>query len=90
MTREDFENSTKCWICDNVCVEGIVKIRDNFHATGNYRDSAHRDCNSKVKLNHKIPMVLQKLKNYDLHLIMQEPGKFDFKINFILNELENI
>ena len=55
ITRNDdeyFENSTKCWICDN-----DVKVRDHCHITGNYRDSAHRDCNSNVKLNHNIPVV---------------------------------
>ena len=32
MTKKDiFENSTKCWICDKVYVEGDVKIRDNCH-----------------------------------------------------------
>ena len=57
MTRkddEDFENSSKCWICD---------------ITGNCRGSVHRYCNIKVKLNHKIPIVFHNLKNYDTHLI---------------------
>ena len=48
----------------------------------------HRDCNINVKLNHKIPIVLQNLKHYDSHLIMQELGKFNFKINVIPNILE--
>ena len=33
-------------------------------------------------------MVFHNLKNYDSHLIMQELGKFDLKMNFILNRLE--
>ena len=41
-----------------------------------------------VKLNHKIPIISHNLRNYDSHLIMQEPGKFDFKINVIPNEGE--
>ena len=48
-----FENSTKYWNCDNVYVDRDVKARDYFHITRTYRDSAHRDCNIKVKLNHK-------------------------------------
>ena len=28
---EDFEDSTKCWICDNVYADGDVKVRDHFH-----------------------------------------------------------
>ena len=38
---EDFENSTKCWICDNGYVDGDVKATDHFHITGKYRGSAH-------------------------------------------------
>ena len=39
-------------------------------------------------LNHKIPVVFHNLKNYDSHLIMQELGKFNLKINVIPNGLE--
>ena len=28
---EDFKNSTKCWICDNVYVDGDVKVRGHCH-----------------------------------------------------------
>ena len=43
--------------------------------------------NINVKLNYKIPVVFQKLKNYDSYLIMKELGKFNLKINLIPNEL---
>ena len=86
--NEDFKNSTKCWICDNDYVDNDVKVRDHCHITGKYRGSAHRDCNINVKLNHKIPVVFHNLKNYDSHLIMQELGKFNLKINVIPNGLE--
>ena len=39
-------------------------------------------------LNHKIPVILHSLKSYGLHLIMQELGKFNLKINVIPNGLE--
>ena len=48
--NEDFENSTKCLICDNDNVDRDVKVRDHCHITGKYRGSAHRDCNTNV--NH--------------------------------------
>ena len=35
----DFENSTKCWICDNVFVDGDVKVRAPCHITGKYRST---------------------------------------------------
>ena len=69
---EDFKNSTKCWICDNGYCNGDVKERDHCDITRIYRASSPRDCNIKVNLNQKIPIVFHNLKNYDSHLIMQE------------------
>ena len=80
---KDFDSSTKSWICDNVLVEGDVKVRDHCHITGKYRGSAQRKCNIKVNLNHKIPVLFHSLKNYNSHPIMQELSKFNFKINAI-------
>ena len=85
---EDFRNSTKYWICDNVYVDVDVKVRDHCHVTGKYRGPTHRDCNVKVKLNNKIHVIFHNPKNYDSHLIMQELVKFNFKINVIPNRLE--
>ena len=72
-------------ICDRAYADDDVKVRDHCHITGKCRGSAHKDCNIKVKLNHKIPVVFHKIKNYDSHLIMQELVKRDFKINVIPN-----
>ena len=47
----------------------------------------HRDYNIRFKLNQKIPFILRNVENYDLHLIMHERGKFNFKINIIPNGL---
>ena len=41
--NEDFENFTKCWICEESYVDGNVKVRDHRHTKRNYRGSAHRD-----------------------------------------------
>ena len=79
--NEDFKNSTKWWICDNDYVDNDVKEGDHCRITGKYRGSAH-------KLSHKIPAVFHNLKNYDSHLIMQELGKFNPKINVVTNGLE--
>ena len=68
--------------------DGDVKVRDHCDVTGKYRRPAHRDCNIDVKSNLKIHVVFHNLKNYDSHLIMQELGKFNLKINVIPNELE--
>ena len=91
MTKEDnkdFENSIKCWICDNDCIDNDVKVRDNCHITGKYRGSAVRDCYTSVELNHKIPVVFHNLNDYDSHLTKQELGKFNLNINVIPNGLD--
>ena len=86
--HEDFENSTKCWICDNGYIDGDVKVKDHCHIIGKYRVSAHRDCNINVKSNHKIPVVFDNLRNYDSYIIMHDIRKFNLKVNVIPNGLE--
>ena len=87
--NKDFENSTKSCISDNDFTNnGDVEVRDDCHITGKYRGSAHRDCNINTKLNKKIAVTFHNLKDYDSHLIMQELGKFNLKINVIPNGLE--
>ena len=86
--NEDIEKSTKCWICDNDFFDGDVNVRDHCYITGKYRGSARRDCIINVKLNQKIFVVFYNLNKYDSHLIMQEQGKFNLKINAMPNGLE--
>ena len=91
ITKEDnesFKNSTKCSICDNGYVDHDVKVKDHCHITGKYRGSAYIDCNINLKLNHKTFLVSHNLKSYDSHLLMEEIGKINFKINVIPNGLE--
>ena len=65
----------------------MMMLRDICHINGKYTGSAHRNCNTKVKVSNKIPVLFHKLKNYASHLITQELGKFNFKINVITNWL---
>ena len=80
--NENFQNSNKCWICDNDYINIKVKISDHCHMTGKYRGSAYRNC------NHKIPIVFHNVKKYDSHLLMHNLGKFNLKTSIIPNELE--
>ena len=44
---ENFQDSTKCWICDNGHIDGNVKVRHHCHITGKYRflaDGNINDC----------------------------------------------
>ena len=67
MTKEDeesFESSTKCWICDNTFVKGVVKLRDPCHVTGNFRDAWYRDWHvfgTEIDISHNdYPLALDK------------------------------
>ena len=43
MSAEDeqrFQSRIKCWICDVFFNVGENRVRDHFHITGKYRDSA--------------------------------------------------
>ena len=48
---------------------------------GKYRGSAHKNCNLNLSLTKKVPFVFRNFQNYDSHLIFQELGSNDFKIN---------
>ena len=54
---EHFENSIKYSLCNNVYVDGDVKLRDQCYITQKYGGSAHRSCKNNVELNHKIHIV---------------------------------
>lgn len=54
MTDEDeanFAKATKCHICGNAYTKTDTSVRDYCHITGNYRGSAHQDCNLKLCIN---------------------------------------
>ena len=72
----------------NSMIKKSKYCNDHCHITGKYRGSAHRDCNNNLRLNHKIPIIFHNLKNYDSHLIIQELGKFNIKVNVIPNGFE--
>ena len=67
--NEDFQNSTKCMICDNDYINTDIKVRYHCRVTGKYRGSVPTDCNIDVKLYHKIPVEFHNLKKYDSILL---------------------
>ena len=59
MTIEDennYQNSQNCWTCN----EKLDK--DHCHITGKYRDAAHSQCNVKLKIPKKLPIIFNNLK----------------------------
>ena len=78
MTEEnetDFQKATKCHICDQQYQDKDIRVRDHCHITGEFRGSAHQDCNLKLQINPetiKIPVFFHNLRGYDSHFIMQQ------------------
>ena len=46
--NKDFENSTKCCICDTDYIANDNKVRGHCHITRKYRGSEHSDCISML------------------------------------------
>ena len=68
----DFKTAKKCYICGKEYKEDDKPVRDHCHFTGQYRGSAHNDCNLRFCLRYyRIPVFLHNLKNYDAHLIIE-------------------
>ena len=86
--KERFQLSNKCWICNKSFNIGDNKVREYCHITRKYRGSVHWSCNINLGLTKKIPGIFHNLRGYDSHLIIQEIGKFDVKVNVIPNGLE--
>ena len=77
MTKDDeekFQKADKCHICEKEYNKTDVRARDHCHITGQYRGSAHQDCNLNFRLTEKIPVIFHNLRGYDSHFIMQEIG----------------
>ena len=78
MTIEDehnYQKSQDCWICNkNLDKE---KVRDHCHVTGKYRGAAHSQCNLKLKIPKKLPIIFLNLEGYDGNIIFKELNNFD-------------
>ena len=81
MTKDDekeFQKAKECHICDKRYTEKDIRVRDHCHTTGQYRGSAHQECNLKLRVNPteiKIHVIFHNLRGYDSHFIMQEIGE---------------
>ena len=78
MTKDDekeFQKSNKCHICEKEYNKTDVRVRDHCHITGQYRGSAHQDCNLNFRLTDIIPVIFHNLRGYDSHFIMQNSGE---------------
>jgi len=57
-------------ICDHS--RRMARVRDHYHLTDRYRDSAYSNCNLNYKNSFYIPIVFHNLLDYDAHFIIKE------------------
>ena len=73
-----FKQMDKCHICGNRYTDKDMRVRDHCHITGNFKGSAHQECNLKLRIKPedlKVPVIFHNLRGYDSHLIMQQIGE---------------
>ena len=78
MTKEDrdnYWNSEISWIRNQKIIKD--KVRDHCHITGKCRGLAHKECNSKLRIPRKLPIIFHNLEGYDGHIIFKELNNFD-------------
>ena len=79
MTRqgeENYQNFNDCWICNEKIIKNKDKVRHHCHITGKYRGPAHKECNSKLKIPRKLPIIFHNLEGYDGHIIFRDLNNF--------------
>jgi len=77
-------NSAKCcYICKGEFTKENIKVRDHNHITDKFRGAACDKCNKQLKLSHIIPVIFHNLKGYDMHLLLQEVGRFKRELKVI-------
>ena len=51
--HEDFNISTKSWICKKAYEDGLEKVKDHDHVTGKYQAYAYQVCNLNLNPSRK-------------------------------------
>ena len=96
---KDFNESTKCWICQEEFEEDSPsgnpskarnekKVRDHCHFTGKFHGAAHNSCNLRYRKQWFTPVIFHNLQNYDAHLFIKNLGKTEGDIRCIPNNEE--
>ena len=76
--EQNFKTMDGCHICGEKYTDKDVRVRDHCHITGEFRGSAHQECNLKLRIKPediKIPVIFHNLRGYDSHFIMQQIGE---------------
>ena len=60
--KRHFGKGNKCHIFNELYSGKHIRVRDYFHITGEYRDSAYQTCNASFQLTKKICIRLNLIK----------------------------
>ena len=92
--EQNFNTAKECHICGKKYTNEDIRVRDHCLLTGQYRGSAHEDCNLKLRISSekfKLPVTFHNLRGYDSHFIVQEIGtigkEYELYINCIANHM---
>ena len=58
--EEIYKDSQICWICN-----------EELHITGKFRGAVQNQCNLKLKIPKKLPIIFHNLEVYDRHIIFK-------------------
>ena len=86
-----FQEDTRCHICQQDFKEDDVKVRDHCHVLGIYRSAAHESCNLNYRIlpnQYKMPIFLHNLRGYDGHIIIHAIQERHGKVRVIPTNME--
>lgn len=70
----EFQNATKCYICNVDFTDKDIKVRDHDHdkVNANYRGASHRSCNLRYSRKcHNLSVIFHNFRGYDSHIIIK-------------------
>ena len=80
-----FDKAETCHICKKELVNdnGVDKVRDHCHFTGQYRGAAHNSCNLQCRKPMILPVIFHNLQGYDAHLFIKQLACLPGELNCI-------
>ena len=80
-----FDKAETCHICKKELLtdNGVDKVRDHCHFTGQYRGAAHNSCNLQCRKPMILPVIFHNLQGYDAHLFIKQLACLPGELNCI-------
>ena len=80
-----FDKAKTCHICKKELLtdNGVDKVRDHCHFTGQYRGAAHNSCNLQCRKPMILPVIFHNLQGYDAHLFIKQLACLPGELNCI-------